>query len=143
MAMGTAEREEFLAALHVGVISIARADGPPLAVPVWYSYQPGGDVLVQTGPGSLKYRLLERAREFSLVVQDETPPYKYVSVEGPVVDIALDTSQAEREAMAYRYFERADADAYLAQIKDEPVAQLRMRPARWYSVDFTGVPGGS
>jgi PPOX class probable F420-dependent enzyme len=137
MAMKPSEREDFLAALHVGVISIARPEGAPLAVPVWYRYQPGGDVVVQTGPGSLKYRLLERAREFSLCVQDETPPYKYVSVEGPVVDIQLETSQADRETMAYRYFERAEADAYLEQIKDEPVAQLLMRPRRWYSVDFS------
>lgn len=138
MGMRASEREEFLAALHVGVISIARPEGPPLAVPVWYRYEPGGDVVVQTGPDSLKYRLLDRAREFSLCVQDETPPYTYVSVEGPVVGIELETSQADREAMAYRYFERAEADAYLEQIKDEPVAQLRMRPRRWYSVDFSG-----
>jgi uncharacterized protein len=70
-------------------------------------------------------------------VQDQTPPYKYVSVEGPVVDIQLETSQADREAMAYRYFARAEADAYLAQIKDEPVAQPLMRPRRGYSVDFS------
>lgn len=136
MAMDASAREEFLAAKHVGVISVARREGPPLTVPVWYSYRPGGDVVVQTGPGSVKFRLLEAAGEFSLLAQDETPPYKYVSVEGPLVSVERETSQADREAMAYRYFDRPEADDYLEQIKDEPIAQLRMRPRRWYAVDF-------
>jgi uncharacterized protein len=35
------ERQEFLAERHVAVVSVAGdADRPPLAVPVWYGYQP-------------------------------------------------------------------------------------------------------
>lgn len=136
MAMEPSAREEFLAAKHVGVLSVARREGPPLTVPVWYGYRPGGDVVLQTGSGSVKFRLLEAAGEFSLLAQDETPPYKYVSVEGPIVAVERETSQADRETMAYRYFDRAEADAFLEQTKDEPLAQLRMRPRRWYSADF-------
>jgi hypothetical protein len=48
--MSRAEREQFLAGVHVGVLSVGSADGPrTLAVPVWYSYQPGGRVSVITG----------------------------------------------------------------------------------------------
>lgn len=136
MAMDPAAREEFLGAKHVGVLSVARREGPPLTVPVWYSYRPGGDVVVHTGPGSVKFRLLEAAGEFSLLAQDETPPYKYVSVEGPVVAVEREASRADREAMAYRYLDRAQAGAFLEQTKDEPSVQLRMRPRRWYAVDF-------
>ena len=43
LTMSRAEREEFLAGVHVGVLSVASGDGGgPLAVPVWYAYQPGG-----------------------------------------------------------------------------------------------------
>ena len=43
------EREQFLAGAHVGVLSVAsESGGGPLAVPVWYSYQPGGPVSVIT-----------------------------------------------------------------------------------------------
>jgi len=42
LAMSEHERQEFLAGVHVGVISIERADGPPLTVPIWYGYEPGG-----------------------------------------------------------------------------------------------------
>ncbi|GAA5169501.1 pyridoxamine 5'-phosphate oxidase family protein [Pseudonocardia eucalypti] len=137
-AMSAEARERFLAEKHVGVISIARSEGPPLAVPVWYQYQPGGDVIVQTGPESVKYRLLEKARAFSLTVQTETPPgYKYVSVSGPVTEIEQETSPEDLRAMAYRYFSKADADEYLKTLENERVVQLHMRPDRWYSTDFS------
>jgi nitroimidazol reductase NimA-like FMN-containing flavoprotein (pyridoxamine 5'-phosphate oxidase superfamily) len=47
------EREQFLAGVHVGVLSVATADGAsPLAVPVRYTYQPGGPVSVITPDGT-------------------------------------------------------------------------------------------
>jgi Pyridoxamine 5'-phosphate oxidase len=133
--MSVAEREAYLAAPHVGVISIARADGPPLTVPVWYQYEPGGEVRVQTGPESLKFRLLDSAREFSLLAQDETPPYRYVSVSGPVLSIDPDTAQPDRESMARRYLDGGALDGYLAAIEGSRIVTLHMRPQRWYSTD--------
>ncbi|MCP3798402.1 pyridoxamine 5'-phosphate oxidase family protein [Allokutzneria sp. A3M-2-11 16] len=135
--MTESKREEFLAGVHIGVISIARAEGPPLAVPVWYHYEPGGDVLVQTAPESLKYRLAEAAREFTLVVQDENPPYRYVSVSGPVVAIDHETPWAEVEALAYRYMEGDAAADFLKQMEGLTIATFRMRPRRWYSTDYS------
>jgi hypothetical protein len=53
--MSAAEREEFLAALHVGILSVAVGQaGRTLGVPVWYSYQPGGLLTVLTGRRSRK-----------------------------------------------------------------------------------------
>src|SRR5262245_30756792 len=115
LAMSEQERQDFLAALHVGVISIERADGPPLTVPIWYGYEPGGLLWVITGPDSLKGRLLQAARRFSLCAQTEDPPfYKYVSVEGPIVDVARAELEADRRPMAHRYFGRELGDAYVA-----------------------------
>lgn len=59
LAMRPDERQRFLAGIHVGIVahdtSIA---GSPLASPVWYSYEPGGDVVFVTSAGSLKARHL-------------------------------------------------------------------------------------
>src|SRR5687767_6892054 len=74
LAMSEHERQEFLAGVHVGVISIERVDGPPLTVPIWYGYEPGGLVWIITGAESLKGRLLHAARRFSLCAQTEEPP---------------------------------------------------------------------
>ena len=44
--MSAEERETFLSDPHLGVFAIERAGRAPLAVPVWYDYRPGGEVLV-------------------------------------------------------------------------------------------------
>jgi hypothetical protein len=57
------EREQFLAGVHVGVLSVvSEGGGGPLAVPVWYSYQPGGPVVggipIWSQPGDFRHRSL-------------------------------------------------------------------------------------
>lgn len=134
-AMDEVEREKFLAEVRVGVMAVGRAGGPPLAVPVWYHYEPGGEVAVQTHPHALKYRLATAAGGFSLVAQDETPPYRYVSVSGPLTGVVEDTPWAEVDALARRYLAEG-ADEFLSTVEGVQVATLRMRPQRWYSTDY-------
>ena len=77
-----AERQEFLSGMHVGVLSVAAADGrPPASVPIWYDYSPGGNIRINTGASRRKARLIERAGAVTLVVQREELPYQYVVVE--------------------------------------------------------------
>ena len=54
LTMTKEEREAFLAAVHVGVISVAEDGRGPLTVPIWYSYEPGGEVRVITARASRK-----------------------------------------------------------------------------------------
>ena len=96
--MSAAEREQFLAGLHVGILSVAEDTRGPIAVPVWYDYQPGGQVSVITGRSSRKARALRAAGRMSLCAQDEAPPYRYVSVEGPAVLRAV-LAQASAEGI--------------------------------------------
>ena len=89
LAMSVHDREDFLAGPHVAVVGVVDPRGvrAPLLVPVWYGYQPGSVVTVQTGRDTIKARLIRAAGRFSLCVQDESAPYRYVSVEGPVVAV--------------------------------------------------------
>jgi PPOX class probable F420-dependent enzyme len=136
--MTEAERQEFLADLHVGVLGIERTDGPPLVVPVWYSYEPGGDVEVLTSASSLKGRLAAVAGRASLCAQQEALPYKYVSVEGAVEVVALDAnaSSAAIEPMAIRYLGEELGRGYAASSVGPDDILLRLRPERWFSVDY-------
>jgi nitroimidazol reductase NimA-like FMN-containing flavoprotein (pyridoxamine 5'-phosphate oxidase superfamily) len=74
ISMTRQEREAFLAEVHVGVISIERAGRPPLAVPIWYDYDPAIGVWVITGKESEKGRALADAGRFALCAQTEAPP---------------------------------------------------------------------
>ena len=134
-SMSRAEREEFLAGVHVGVLSVASGeDRGPLTIPVWYTYQPGGTVNVSTGRSARKARAIAAAGRFSLCAQDERPPYKYVTVEGPVT--VEDATDAERLELARRYLGTEGGDAYLAAIPTDGQVMIRMTPERWSSVDY-------
>jgi PPOX class probable F420-dependent enzyme len=136
------EREEFLAGLHVAVLSVAPLDGGgPLAVPVWYTYSPGGTVNVSTGRDSRKGTAIMAAGRFSLCAQDENPPYKYVSVEGPVA--IEDATEAERRELARRYLGAEEGDAYIAANPGSGEIMVRMTPERWLTADYSKyVPPG-
>ncbi len=136
--MTETERQEFLAGLHVGVLGIERADGPPLLLPVWYSYEPGGDVEVLTSASSLKGRLAAAAGRASLCAQQEELPYKYVSVEGTVtIDELGSDSHDVVEPMAIRYLGDEIGRAYAANSDVSDEIRIRITPDRWFSVDYS------
>jgi PPOX class probable F420-dependent enzyme len=135
VTMTREERERFLAGVHVGVLSVASADGGgPLAVPVWYAYQPGGTVDVTTGAGTRKATAIRAAGRFSLCAQDERPPYKYVTVEGPVT--IEDANHDERLELARRYLGAEGGDAYVSANPYGGQIVCRMSPEHWLTVDY-------
>jgi PPOX class probable F420-dependent enzyme len=138
LAMTRKEREAFLAAVHVGVLSIPEPGRGPLTVPIWYAYEPGGDVVVVTGRGSRKGRLLAGSPRVSLCAQTEAPPYRYVSVEGAVVSVAPADRERDVRPLARRYLGAELGDRYVeatAGDAEESVV-VRIRPERWLTVDY-------
>jgi nitroimidazol reductase NimA-like FMN-containing flavoprotein (pyridoxamine 5'-phosphate oxidase superfamily) len=139
--MTTTERERFLADVRVGMISIAEEGRGPLTVPIWYGYTPGGELFVWMEKSSRKARLLERAGRFSLCVQIEERPYKYVSVEGPITAIEPVDLERHVRPLSYRYLGIDEGDAYIAQIANGIASGehivVRMRPERWLTADYS------
>jgi nitroimidazol reductase NimA-like FMN-containing flavoprotein (pyridoxamine 5'-phosphate oxidase superfamily) len=140
MSMTRAERESFLAALHVGIVSLPDAGRGPLTVPIWYAYTPGGEVRFVTDRGSRKGKLLATGTRISFCVQTETAPYKYVSVEGPVVGIEPADRERDTRPLAHRYLGPELGDRYIEATADDRAAGesvlVRMRPERWLCVDY-------
>ena len=135
-SMTQAEKQQFLADLHVGVLSIPQPALGPLTVPVWYDYTPGAELWFLTGPTSRKGKLLQSGVRISLCAQSETPPYKYVSIEGPVVFIGAADRETHGRPMARRYLGQAMGDQYIDAGGDEASVIVRVRPERWLAVDY-------
>ncbi len=133
--MTKAEREAFLADVHVGIVCVAEEGRGPLAVPIWYAYEPGGDVFFGTGAESPKAQLMRAAGRASLVAQTETPPYRYVSVEGPV---AVHSGPTPQPPMPIRYLGEEEGRRYIDQqagaVGDG--VTFRLTPERWLTVDY-------
>ncbi|CAM5467313.1 Pyridoxamine 5'-phosphate oxidase family protein OS=Streptomyces rochei OX=1928 GN=G3I25_29050 PE=4 SV=1 [Streptomyces rochei] len=141
MALSREEREKFLAEPHIAALAVDAGEGrAPLTVPIWYQYEPGGDVWIMTGLDSRKNRLIQAAGRFTLMVDRLEPTIRYVSVEGPVVETVAATEEYLREISA-RYLPPEKVDGYVAYASADHGEQVivRMRPERWVSSDLGSV----
>ncbi|MCO6010917.1 pyridoxamine 5'-phosphate oxidase family protein [Actinoallomurus purpureus] len=136
--MSVGEREAFLAGVRLGVLSVSESDGDraPVAVPMWYSYEPGGELYFITGAKSRKAELIREAGRVTLCVHNDDPPYRYVSVEGPVTAVDEPVGETERADLAHRYLGPDLGDRYLGSTTGEGLALFRVRPEHWSSADF-------
>ncbi|HVW43311.1 MAG TPA: pyridoxamine 5'-phosphate oxidase family protein [Amycolatopsis sp.] len=132
------ERQKFLAGVHVGVLSVAAGDRrPPASVPIWYDYEPGGNIRISTGASSRKALLIEKAGVVTLVAQREEPPYQYVVVEGTVIDAAKPSPDDAREALAVRYLGEEGGQAFVRSMDASGSVLFTIRPDRWFSADYS------
>ena len=138
LTMTKDEREAFLADDHVAVISVAEAGHGPLVVPIWYSYEPGGEIRVITGRTSRKAKAAGARGPIQPVrANGSAPPYKYVSVEGPIVAVEAADLERDRRPLARRYLGTEVGDRYIESTREMVGNVLvRMRPERWLTVDY-------
>jgi PPOX class probable F420-dependent enzyme len=146
LAMTKAEREAFLAATRVAVISVARDGLAPLSLPVWYRYEPGGLVRFVTGRSAKKVALIRAAGRLSLIVQNETPPYQFVSIEGPAAVSDDPDFEKDIRQVALRYLGAELGEAYLAMTAAEReqggTVLVTLTPERWFTVDYRRMTEG-
>lgn len=139
------ERQAFLADRHVGVLSVARDDGrPPLSVPLWYGYEPGGDVIFFTGSGARKIALIRTAGVASLCVQQELPPYKYVTVEARLAGMDQPPTADQLLAVSRRYLPEDQAQGMVSGMLADGgrgLVLVTLRPDRWLTADFSDESG--
>ena len=135
-SMTQAEKQAFLADVHVGVLALNDGVRGPLMVPMWYDYEPGGELWFLTGPQTRKGRLIQVGTRVSLVAQTEDVPYQYVSVEGPVTSIAPADPELEGLPMAVRYLGPDKGKQYFDSMSEWGVT-VRVRPERWLAVDYS------
>ena len=137
-SLSVRDRELFLAEPHIAALAVsAGPDRGPLTLPIWYQYQPGGEVWVLTEAKSRKVRLIEAAGRFSLMAERRVPTNRYVSVEGPVTRIVPCTDELLVE-MTERYLTPERVPAYLELARTEFGEQVAiyLRPERWLAADL-------
>jgi nitroimidazol reductase NimA-like FMN-containing flavoprotein (pyridoxamine 5'-phosphate oxidase superfamily) len=140
-SMSVEVREAFLAGLHVGLVSLEAPSGAPAVTPVWYAYAPGGEVRILTAlNGPLTERLRHAARA-TLCAQDEIPPYRYVTVEGPLLGLEPAQRETDFRPLVERYLPHMWIEDYIRRNWPEtaPAAghmlMARLRPENWVTVD--------
>jgi PPOX class probable F420-dependent enzyme len=131
----------FLEALpaHTGKLATVRADGRPHVAPVWFALDtsirgpgaPIGDLVFNTGATTVKGRNIGRDPRIALCVDDDRPPFTFVTVEG-VADVSEDPDELLHWASVIggRYMGSDQAEAYGTRNAVPGELVVRLRPTR-------------
>jgi PPOX class probable F420-dependent enzyme len=102
-------RAFLLAGTRTAAVATIRPAGRPHVAPVWFLLD-GDDVVFTTGADTVKAANIRRDGRVSLLVDDETPPFAFVQIDGVATlsdDLAAVRMWAERIGGRYMGAERA------------------------------------
>ncbi len=105
-------RSFLLERARTGKLATVRADGRPHVAPIWFDLD-GEEVIFTTWHESVKAANLGREPRVAICVDDETPPFSFVIIEG-TARISTDPADLRYWAtrIAGRYMGAALAEAY-------------------------------
>jgi PPOX class probable F420-dependent enzyme len=138
--MTASTRRAFLASgTRTAILATTRPDGRPHAVPIAFVLD-NDDVLFVTDQDSVKGRAVQRDPRVTLVVDDETPPFAFVMIEGTA---QLSRSPNDIETIAPKISERYDGpdagpdavEDFVRFARDQLGLLVRVRPSRMLALN--------
>jgi len=126
-----AEQREFLLyKTRTGKIATVRKDGRPHVVPIWFTLD-GNTLLFTTGDTSVKAVNMRRDPRVTICVDDETPPYTYIMIEGTAA-VEEDSTMLRTWAtlIGGRYMGDALAEQYGARNSTAGELIIRVTPTK-------------
>jgi PPOX class probable F420-dependent enzyme len=138
-AMSSKRRQEFLMeGTRTAILATTRKDGRPHAIPICFVLD-GDDLLFLTNADSVKGADMRRDPRVTLVVDDETPPFAFVMIEG-TAEMSQDPDELRHAAVQIGH--RYDGGENIEQFVHFATAALgslvRIRPTRTLALDRVG-----
>lgn len=101
-----------LAAPRPAICAVVLSDGRPNATPIWIDLD-GDDIVFTTWHESVKARVLAREPHVSLCIQDDQPPFGFVTIQGKAtVSDDLDAVKMWAARLGGRYMGAERAEEY-------------------------------
>lgn len=123
-------RAFLLEGTRTAALATTRADGRPHVAPIWFTLD-GDDLLFNTGELTVKGANLRRDGRVALMVDDEDPPYAFVSIEGTAtLSGELETMLPWATRIAARYMGKELAEAYGRRNAVPGELLVRVRPTK-------------
>jgi len=107
-------------------LATTNADGSPQVTPVWCDYD-GKHVLVNTAKGRLKDRNMRRDPRVALSLLDPQNPYRYLGIQGRVIEMTEQGADAHIDKMAKKYLNK---DSYPFRTPTEVRVIARIEPEK-------------
>jgi len=111
-------------------LAIIKQDGSPQVVPIWIAVD-GEQIVFNTGPDTAKGKALRRDPRVSLCVDDDTPPFAFVTING-TVELITDLDEVTKWAaiLGGRYMGEDRAEEFGRRNSAEGEYLVRLTPTR-------------
>ena len=105
-------------------LATLKPDGSPQVTPVWVDFD-GAHVIVNTARGRVKAKNLAREPRVALSIADPENPYRYLGIQGRVVEMTEKGGDAHIDKMAKKYLGK---DSYPFRKPGEVRIVVRIEP---------------
>jgi PPOX class probable F420-dependent enzyme len=105
-------------------------DGSPQVTPVWLDFD-GSHVRVNSAKGRVKDKNLRRDKRVAFSLQDPENPYRYLAVQGEVVEITEEGADAHIDSLAKKYLGK---DKYPFRQPGEVRVIYKIKPLQVHTV---------
>lgn len=128
--------EKLLSSRQPAHLAYIWTDGTPRVVPIWFSWT-GEAIVFGTPPRAPKLKALQQRADVAVTIDDAGAwPYKALLVRGDATVELLDDVVPEYAHAAERYFGAEQGQAWLTQLRGQPMARVAVTP-KWAAVlDF-------
>ena len=141
--MSKAEIGRFLMqGTFTGKFATVKKDGSSHVVPIWFvldnSNSRGGkvgDIIFTTGDTSVKANNIQRDNRVSICVDDQIPPFSFVTIFGTAKIYPYKQKEVFKWAkkIAERYMGKRNAEAYGRRNSEEGLVLVRIKPTRIFA----------
>jgi PPOX class probable F420-dependent enzyme len=121
-----------------GKLGTIKKDGSSHVVPFWFvldkrkSRDQIGDIILTTGDTSVKAQNIQRHNRVSICVDDQIPPFSFVTIFGSAKIQPYKQKEVLKWAtqIAERYMGKDNAEAYGKRNSEEGLILVRIKPTR-------------
>lgn len=123
-------RRFLLQGTFTGKLGTINKNGTTHIVPIWYTLDEQGNIIFNTGDKSVKAKNIQRDNRVRLCVDDQTPPFSFVTIDG-IAEVISDTPTENfkwAKIIAARYMGNDKAEIYAKRNSTQGELLLKIKP---------------
>lgn len=87
----------------LAALALVKADGTPQVTPLWFDCE-GDLIVINTARGRIKDKILSRMPKVALAIVDPANAYRYIQIQGTVVECSEEGADDVIDRLAMKYF---------------------------------------
>jgi PPOX class probable F420-dependent enzyme len=125
-------RNFLLQGTFTGKLGTINKNGTPHVVPIWYTVDEENNIIFNTGDNSAKAKNIRRDNRVRLCVDDQTPLFCFVTIDGIAEIISSEPSKVYKWAkiIASRYMGYNRAEEYGRRNSTEGELLIKIKPTK-------------